>query len=49
MEPFRYHVFVCDQGKPEGVPCCGARGSAKVIEALRDEVAAQGVSHEVSY
>jgi len=47
MEPFRYHVFVCDQRKPEGVPCCGARGSAKVIEALREEVAAQGISNEV--
>ena len=26
MEPFRYHVFICDQKKPEGVPCCPARG-----------------------
>ena len=47
MGPFRYHVFVCDQRKPEGVPCCGARGAAKVIEALREEVAAQGLSHDV--
>jgi (2Fe-2S) ferredoxin/predicted O-methyltransferase YrrM len=47
MGPFRYHVFVCDQRKPEGVPCCGARGSAKVIEALREEVAAQGLSNDV--
>ena len=47
MEPFRYHVFVCDQRKPEGVPCCAARGSARVIEALRKEVAAQGLSNDV--
>jgi (2Fe-2S) ferredoxin/2-polyprenyl-3-methyl-5-hydroxy-6-metoxy-1,4-benzoquinol methylase len=47
MEPFRYHVFVCDQEKPEGVPCCATRGSAKVLEALRQEVAAQGLSNDV--
>ncbi len=47
MEPFRYHVFVCDQKKPEGAPCCSARGSARVIEALRAEVAKQGLASEV--
>jgi len=47
MEPFRYHVFVCDQRKPEGVPCCAARGSGKLIEALRKEVVAQGLSNHV--
>ena len=41
MQPFRYHVFVCDQRKPEGLPCCAARGSAAVIEALRRELATQ--------
>ena len=44
MEPFRYHVFICDQKKPEGVPCCPARGSAATIEALRKEVAARGLA-----
>ncbi len=47
MEPFRYHVFVCDQQKPEGVPCCSARGSAKTIEALRREIAARHLGDEV--
>jgi (2Fe-2S) ferredoxin/2-polyprenyl-3-methyl-5-hydroxy-6-metoxy-1,4-benzoquinol methylase len=47
MEPFRYHVFVCDQQKPEGVPCCSARGSGKTIDALRREIAAQGLMDEV--
>jgi (2Fe-2S) ferredoxin/2-polyprenyl-3-methyl-5-hydroxy-6-metoxy-1,4-benzoquinol methylase len=47
MGPFRYHVFVCDQRKPEGAPCCVARDSAKVIEALRREVAEQGLSNDV--
>jgi (2Fe-2S) ferredoxin len=47
VEPFRHHVYVCDQRKPEGVPSCSARGSAAVIEALRREIAAQGLSDSV--
>jgi (2Fe-2S) ferredoxin/precorrin-6B methylase 2 len=43
MEPFRYHVYICDQKKPEGVPCCPARGSAETLEALRRQVAARGL------
>jgi len=47
MEPFRYHVFVCDQKKAEGIPSCPARGAGAVIDALRKEVAAQGLVDEV--
>jgi len=47
MQPFRYHVFVCDQQKPEGAPSCGARGGLAVIEALRREVAAGGLERQV--
>ena len=47
MEPFHYHVYVCDQKKPEGIPCCPARGSAATLEALRKEVAARGLLDEV--
>ncbi|MBZ5561214.1 MAG: methyltransferase domain-containing protein [Acidobacteriia bacterium] len=47
MEPYRYHVFVCDQQKPEGVPCCSARGSARTIEALRREIAARHLGDQV--
>lgn len=47
MQPYRYHVFVCDQQKPEGVPCCSARGSRKVLDALRAEVAVQGLADQV--
>jgi len=47
MQPFHYHVFICDQMKPEGVPCCRAKGSAATIEALRKEVAARGLTDEV--
>lgn len=47
MQPFRYHVFACDQQKPEGIPCCSARGSAAVIDTLRRELRAQGLDAEV--
>jgi (2Fe-2S) ferredoxin/predicted O-methyltransferase YrrM len=47
MEPYRHHVYVCDQRKPEGAPCCSANGSARVIEALRRELDAQGMVDEV--
>ncbi len=47
MPPFRYHVFACEQKKPDGLPCCSARGSLAVIEALRREVAAQGLLDSV--
>jgi len=47
MEPFRFHVFVCDQQKPEGVPCCSARGSGKMIDALRREIGARGMGNDV--
>jgi len=47
MEPFRFHVYVCDQRKPEGAPCCSARGSGAVLDALRREVAARGLAGAV--
>jgi len=47
MEPFRYHVYVCSQQKPDGAPCCHARGAEKVIAALRRETAAAGLVDEV--
>jgi (2Fe-2S) ferredoxin len=47
MEPFRYHAYVCDQKKPDGLPCCSARGAGAVIEALRREVAARGLGDTV--
>lgn len=43
MEPFRYHVYVCDQKKPDGAPCCSAQGSAATIEVLRREIAKNGL------
>jgi (2Fe-2S) ferredoxin len=48
MEPFRFHVYACQQEKPgTSAPCCSARGSAQVLEALRKELAAQGLMNDV--
>jgi len=47
MEPFRFHIFVCTQQKPEGVPSCPASGSFAVLDALDREVQARGLNHEV--
>jgi (2Fe-2S) ferredoxin/SAM-dependent methyltransferase len=48
LPPFRHHVFVCEQQKPDGLPCCAARGSAAVLETLRREVAAAGLADSVA-
>jgi NADP-reducing hydrogenase subunit HndC len=47
MEPFRLHVYACQQEKPGGAPCCSARGSAAVLDALRKELASQQLMGEV--
>ena len=47
MLPFQFHVFVCDQQKPEGLPCCAARGGAQIIEILRREVHSRGLDGDV--
>jgi len=38
MEPFRFHLFVCTQQKPEGVPSCSASGSFAMLDALDREL-----------
>jgi (2Fe-2S) ferredoxin len=47
MEPFRYHVFACQQEKPGNASCCTARGSAEVLDALRQELGRQGLTDAV--
>jgi (2Fe-2S) ferredoxin/predicted O-methyltransferase YrrM len=47
MEPFRQHVFICTQGKPEGVTSCPNNGSLRVLQALEHELSAQGLDDEV--
>jgi len=45
MEPFRFHLFVCTQLKPEGVPSCPASGSFAVLGALDREIQARGLNN----
>jgi (2Fe-2S) ferredoxin len=47
MEPFKYHLYACQQEKPGGAPCCAGRGSAAVLDALRKELASQGLMDTV--
>jgi (2Fe-2S) ferredoxin/predicted O-methyltransferase YrrM len=47
MEPFRQHVFICTQGKPEGVISCPGNGSLRVLQALERELSGQGLDNEV--
>jgi (2Fe-2S) ferredoxin/SAM-dependent methyltransferase len=47
MEPFRFHLFVCTQQKPEGVPSCPASGSMAVLGALDREIQARGLNRDV--
>jgi 3-hydroxy-5-methyl-1-naphthoate 3-O-methyltransferase len=47
MDPFRVHLFVCTQQKPEGVPSCPASGSFAVLEGLDREIQARGLNNDV--
>jgi (2Fe-2S) ferredoxin len=47
VEPFKYHVYVCTQEKPDGMPCCSANGSAQVLDALRAALREAGLDEEV--
>ena len=46
MEPFRFHLFVCTQQKPEGVASCPASGSFAVLDALDREIQARGLDND---
>jgi (2Fe-2S) ferredoxin/predicted O-methyltransferase YrrM len=46
MEPFRFHLYVCTQQKPEGIPSCPASGSFAVLDALDREIQARGLDNE---
>jgi len=47
MEPFRFHLFVCAQQKPEGIPSCSGGASLAVLEALDREIRAHGLDNDV--
>ena len=47
MEPFRHHIFVCTQEKPEGVTCCPGAGSWGILGVLERELRSQGLDDDV--
>jgi len=47
MEPFRFHLFVCTQQKPEGITSCPASGSFAVLDGLDREIQARGLDADV--
>jgi len=47
MGPFRFHLFVCTQQKPEGVPSCRASGSSALLDRLDHEIQARGLNGDV--
>ena len=48
MEPFRYHVYLCTQEKPDPkAPSCTNRGGKEVLEALRAELGKTGLADEI--
>lgn len=47
MEPFRIHLFICTQQKPEGVTSCAASGSFAVLDELDRDLQSRGIDREV--
>lgn len=47
MEPFRQHVFICTQEKPEGAGSCPHNGSLQVLQRLETELESQKLEGEV--
>lgn len=47
MLPFRHHVFVCTNRKPDDDGCCAARGGEAVLEKFRAEVRARKLQSEI--
>src|SRR3970040_1865251 len=47
MLPFRKHVFVCTNSKPDDDGCYAARGYAQVMHKLRAEIAARKLQKEI--
>lgn len=47
MEPFRFHIYICTQKKPEGAPSCFNIGAQEALAALNHELEKAGVSDDV--
>lgn len=47
MAPFRHHLLVCTQEKPDGVPACSATGGKALLDSFRARIEAMGSSDQV--
>ena len=47
MEPFRYHVYFCNQKKPEGAPSCPAAGAIETLAAFRQHLVEKDLTEQV--
>jgi len=47
MEPFRQHVFICTQEKPEGASSCLHNGSLQLLQCLESELESQKLDGEI--
>ena len=47
MLPFRKHVFICTNRKPDDDGCCAARGSEEVLQKFRAEIAVRKLQGEI--
>lgn len=49
MSRYIYHVFVCENRRPEDDPkgCCASKGSADILQLLRDKVKAAGMNSRI--
>ncbi|MDQ3263651.1 MAG: (2Fe-2S) ferredoxin domain-containing protein [Myxococcota bacterium] len=43
--PYRYHVFVCTNRRPDGSPkgCCASKGSEALLATFKEEVSNAGL------
>jgi (2Fe-2S) ferredoxin/SAM-dependent methyltransferase len=46
-QPFRAHVLVCTQEKPDRTPCCATVGGRRILETLQAEIGRAGIAGEV--
>lgn len=49
MRPYKYHLFVCTNRRPEGHPkgCCSEKGSEALREFFKEEIRRLGLRGQV--